>query len=232
MSVGKPFEGASLRLYEIDKDGNGEICMKGRHVFMGYLNDERQTREAIDDEGWLHSGDIGRIDEDGYLYITGRLKEILITAGGENVAPVPIEEAIKEHLPCVSNCMVVGDKRKFLSILLTLKCVPDPVTQEPTDLLAATAIEWFRSNGVEVSTASDVCQRNDPIIEQIINDGISRANLRAVSRAQTIQKFLILPRDFSIDGGELGPTLKLKRQVICSVYEKEINSLYAEPDIQ
>jgi long-chain-fatty-acid--CoA ligase ACSBG len=90
------------------------------------------------------------------------------------------------------------------NLLLFVKSVPEPETQEPTDMLDATAIEWFRSHGVEVSTVSDVCQRNDPAISRLITDGISRANQRAVSHAQTVQKFIILPRDFSIDGGELG----------------------------
>ena len=99
--------------------------MSGRNVMMGYLFCEEKTKEAIDNDGWLHSGDIGCIDDSGYLKITGRIKEILITAGGENVPPLLIEDAIKEALPCVSNVMVVGDKKKFLCCLLTMKGMKD-----------------------------------------------------------------------------------------------------------
>lgn len=108
-------------LYQQTKDGVGEICLWGRHVFMGYLESEDATVEAIDEEGWLHSGDLGRMDNQGFLFITGRIKEIIITAGGENVAPIPIENLVKEKIPIISNAMLVGDKAKFLSVLLTLK---------------------------------------------------------------------------------------------------------------
>ncbi|XP_022262874.1 long-chain-fatty-acid--CoA ligase ACSBG2 isoform X10 [Canis lupus familiaris] len=120
-SCGKIMSGCKNMLYQQSKDGTGEICIWGRHVFMGYLEMEDATMEAIDEEGWLHTGDLGRVDSHGFLYITGRIKEILITAGGENVAPVPIENMVKEKIPIISNAILVGDKAKFLSILLTLK---------------------------------------------------------------------------------------------------------------
>lgn len=120
-SAGRTVPGCYTKLDKPDKDGNGEVCMGGRHVSMGYLRMEDKTHEAIDDEGWLHSGDIGRLDSDGFLFITGRIKELIITAGGENVAPVLLEDNLKAELPCLSNSMVIGDKRKFLSVLLTLK---------------------------------------------------------------------------------------------------------------
>jgi long-chain-fatty-acid--CoA ligase ACSBG len=120
-SCGKTIVGASTRLSNPDVDGNGEVCMGGRHVLMGYLEQLEKTTAAIDDGGWLHSEDIGKIDSDGFLYITGRLKELLITAGGENVAPVPIEDTVKTALPFVSQAVLLGDRLKFLSILLTLK---------------------------------------------------------------------------------------------------------------
>jgi long-chain-fatty-acid--CoA ligase ACSBG len=120
-SCGKTLMGATTYLANPDVDGNGEVCMGGRHVQMGYLSQPEKTKAAIDDEGWLHSEDIGKVDEEGYLYITGRLKELLITAGGENVAPVPIEDNVKTALPFVSQAVLLGDRLKFLSILLTLK---------------------------------------------------------------------------------------------------------------
>jgi long-subunit acyl-CoA synthetase (AMP-forming) len=111
-----------IKVYKPDETGNGEICMYGRNMFMGYLNSLAKTQEMFDADGYLHSGDIGKIDEDGFLFITGRIKELIITAGGENVAPIPIEDAVKEELPgIVSNSMVVGDKRKYLTLLITLK---------------------------------------------------------------------------------------------------------------
>lgn len=114
-------EGTELRIDCPDKDGNGEICYRGRNIFMGYFKDEESTRNTIDKDGWLHSGDVGKLDKTGNLVITGRIKELIITAGGENVAPVLIEDEVKKNIPIVSNCMVIGDKRKYLSILLTLK---------------------------------------------------------------------------------------------------------------
>ncbi len=120
-SCGHSIPGTEIRIFNPDKDGNGEICYRGRHVFKGYYKNESATRETLDAEGYLHSGDVGKLDSKGNLSITGRIKELLITAGGENVAPVLIEEEIKKELPFISNAMVVGDNRKFLATLLTLK---------------------------------------------------------------------------------------------------------------
>ncbi|KAB0400783.1 hypothetical protein E2I00_004806 [Balaenoptera physalus] len=121
LSSGKVMTGCKNMLYQQTKDGVGEICLWGRHVFMGYLEREDATAEAIDEEGWLHSGDLGHMDNQGFLFITGRIKEIIITVGGENVAPIPIENLVKEKIPIISNAMLVGDKAKFLGVLLTLK---------------------------------------------------------------------------------------------------------------
>ncbi len=121
-SVGLTNSYNKIKIMNPDEAGNGEVCMYGRNMFMGYLNSQLKTQEVYDVDGYLHSGDLGKFDQDGFLYITGRIKELLITAGGENVAPVPIEDAVKEELPdIVSNSMVVGDKRKYLTLLITLK---------------------------------------------------------------------------------------------------------------
>ncbi|KAG7513192.1 long-chain-fatty-acid-CoA ligase ACSBG2 isoform X1 [Solea senegalensis] len=120
-SCGVELPGCKTKLHNRDEEGNGEICFWGRHVFMGYLNMPEKTEEALDAEGWLHSGDLGKHDQNKFLYITGRIKELIITAGGENIPPVPIEDAVKEAVPLISNAMLIGDKRKFLSMLLTVK---------------------------------------------------------------------------------------------------------------
>lgn len=227
-SVGKEMNGCESKLENPDKDGNGEICMGGRHVFMGYLNEEVKTREAIDKDGWLHSGDVGRKDDNGFMFITGRIKEILITAGGENVAPVPIEDSIKEELPVISNCMLIGDKKKFLSILLTLKTAVDPDTTMPLDSLTPAVIAWCESIGSSAKCVSDVLEKEDKEFLAAIQAGVTRANKKAISRAQFVQKWSILPRDFSTPGGELGPTLKLKRPVVTKMYQNTIDLLYGD----
>jgi len=225
-SVGKDFNGATTKLADKDGEGNGEICMSGRHVFMGYLGMEEKTVEAVDDEGWLHSGDIGKQDKDGYLFITGRIKELIITAGGENVPPVLIEDMVKEELPCISNCMLIGDKRKFLSMLLAFKTEVDPDTSQPLDDLSFPSLEWCKEKGSKVKSVSDILDLKDEAVLKGIQAGIDRVNKRATSRAQNIQKWCIIPRDFSIPGGELGPTMKLKRPVVTNMYTSTIESFY------
>lgn len=227
-SSGKVVPGCRAKLVNQDAEGTGEICLWGRTVFMGYLNMEDKTREAIDADGWLHTGDVGRLDSDGFLYITGRLKELIITAGGENVPPVPIEEAVKTELPIVSYAMLIGDQRKFLSMLLTLKCTLDPDTSDPTDNLTEKAVEFCQRVGSDASTVSDIVGKKDQAVYQAIEEGIQRVNQNAAARPHHIQKWAILQRDFSISGGELGPTMKLKRLTVLEKYKDVIDSFYQE----
>ncbi|XP_069482845.1 long-chain-fatty-acid--CoA ligase ACSBG2-like isoform X2 [Ambystoma mexicanum] len=227
-SCGKTVSGCKTKIYMPDKNGNGEICYGGRDVFMGYLNMAEKTIEALDEEGWLHTGDIGKFDQDGFLYITGRIKEIVITAGGENIPPVPIEDRLKKEVPIISNCMLIGDKRKFLSMLITLKCTIDPITLEPKDELTPEAIKFCQQLGSQSTRVSEVVCSKDPLIYKAIQEGLDRVNHRAVSRAQKVQKWIILEKDFTQEGGELGPTMKLKRPAILSMYEKVINELYKQ----
>ena len=145
-------------------------------------------------------------------YFIGRIKELIITAGGENIAPVPIENAIKEKLPCFSNAVVVGDKKKFLSVFLFFKVIVDvDNNMMPTDNLAPSSLAWCRSLGSDATKVSEIMNNRDQKITEAINYGISLANEEAVSRAAKVQKWMLLPLDLSIPTGELGPTLKLKR---------------------
>ncbi|XP_062250977.1 long-chain-fatty-acid--CoA ligase ACSBG2 isoform X1 [Platichthys flesus] len=227
-SCGKEIPGCKTKLHKIDEEGNTEICFWGRHVFMGYLNKPEATEEALDAEGWLHSGDLGRHDENGFLFITGRIKELIITAGGENIPPVPIEDALKRAVPLISNAMLIGDKKKFLSMLITIKCQVNADTGDPEDELSSEALEFCGSLGSNATRVSEVAGGRDRAIHNAIQEGINRVNEKAPSNAQRVQKWIILDRDFSIPGGELGPTMKLKRPVVVKMYKEQIENFYKE----
>merc|ERR1712137_108743 len=201
-----------------------ELIFSGRNIMMGYLKSEEQTKETIDEDGWLHSGDCGKIDKDGFMMITGRIKELIITAGGENVPPVIIEDAIKEELPLLSNVMIVGDRRKFLAALFTLRVKVDG-EGKPTDVLDEKALSIMKEIGCSATTSSEA--RADEKVKAYLDAGLKRANARATSRAQNVGKYVVLDHDFSILGNELTPTLKLKRKVVHEKYESIIEDLYA-----
>ncbi|XP_072261276.1 long-chain-fatty-acid--CoA ligase ACSBG2 isoform X1 [Pyxicephalus adspersus] len=228
MSCGKVMSGCSTKIYQPDSDGSGEVLFWGRHVFMGYLNMEDKTRESLDEEGWLHSGDLGKHDDKEFLFITGRIKELIITAGGENIPPVPIEDAIKEQIPIISNAMLIGDKKKFLSMLLTLKCNMNLDSGEPEDELTSEAIEFCQKIGSKSTKVSDIVGHKDKLVYTAIQEGVNAVNEKSTSNAQKIQKWLVLDRDFSITGGELGPTMKLKRPVVSKMYKDQIDSFYLD----
>ncbi|XP_028270315.1 long-chain-fatty-acid--CoA ligase ACSBG2-like isoform X2 [Parambassis ranga] len=230
-SCGKVMPGCKTNLKNPDIDGNGEICFWGRNVFMGYLNMPDKTSEALDEDGWLRSGDLGRHDEKNFLYITGRIKELIITAGGENIPPVPIEDAVKAEVPIISNAMLIGDKLKFLSMLLTIKCVADD-NGEPTDELSPEVLDFCKQNGVTATKVSEILANKVPAIYKAIQEGMERVNARSTSNAQKIQKWVILERDFSITGGELGPTMKLRRPIVVKMYQEKINELYTATEKQ
>uniref|UniRef100_A0A671QS99 Long-chain-fatty-acid--CoA ligase ACSBG2 n=1 Tax=Sinocyclocheilus anshuiensis TaxID=1608454 RepID=A0A671QS99_9TELE len=227
-SCGKVIPGCKTKIFNPDVDGNGEICFWGRHVFMGYLNMPDKTEEALDSDGWLHSGDLGKHDQDNFLFITGRIKELIITAGGENIPPVPIEDAVKEAVPLISNAMLIGDKRKFLSMLLTIKCQVNNETGAPEDEQTPEAVELCRKLGSNSTRVSEIAGGRDRVVYAAIQEGINRVNEKATSNAQRIQKWTVLEKDFSIPGGELGPTMKLKRPVVMKMYKDQIENIYKE----
>ncbi|XP_058493989.1 long-chain-fatty-acid--CoA ligase ACSBG2-like isoform X1 [Solea solea] len=227
-SCGIDLPGCKTKLHNPDEEGNGEICFWGRHVFMGYLNMPEKTEEALDAEGWLHSGDLGKHDQNKFLYITGRIKELIITAGGENIPPVSIEDAVKSALPLISNAMLIGDKKKFLSMLLTIKCQVNADTGEPEDELSSEAVQFCRKAGSNATRVSDIAGGRDQAVYAAIQEGITRVNEKATSNAQRIQKWIVLDQDFSIIGGELGPTMKLKRPEVMKMYKIQIDNIYEE----
>ncbi|MBI2602223.1 MAG: AMP-binding protein [Deltaproteobacteria bacterium] len=201
---GKSFDGGETKVAE-----DGEVLMRGRHVFMGYLHNEEATNETIDEEGWLHSGDLGELDGEGYLSITGRKKNLIITAGGENVAPEMLENKLKT-IPEVEQAVVVGDRKKYLTALLTLN--PEAVTmvgQHQTPINAKTVQELAQ------------CEK----FHKYIYGRIQELN-GSVARVQTIKNFRILPQTFSEESGELTPTMKVKRNVVLKKFVNEIEAMY------
>jgi len=227
-SAGLAVPGTTISIYNPDKDGDGEICFRGRNRFMGYHKDVASTKATIDEKGFLHSGDVGHVGKHGHLFITGRLKELIITAGGENVAPVLIENEIKAALPEISQCVVIGENRKYLSVLITLK---HEVAEEglPGENLDKHVLMEFKNQGITATKPKDL--RTDPNFVKYIEAGIAKANSKAISRAQNVRKWYLLEGDFTVNGGEMTPTMKLKRKVVSTKYAKEIETMYEEPKL-
>mmetsp|Transcript_5029 Transcript_5029/g.7686 ORF Transcript_5029/g.7686 Transcript_5029/m.7686 type:complete len:660 (+) Transcript_5029:95-2074(+) len=228
---GRPMPGTETMI----ADGTNELCYRGRHIFMGYMYMPDKTEETIDEQGFLHSGDVAEFDDNdvpgqpkpsGFMRITGRIKDLIITAGGENVPPVLIENEMKTEMIALSNCIVIGDRRKYLSMLISLKTEVDPDTQEPTDKLTGDALYIGSEIGSSATTMSEA--KDDPKWIEYINNGMKKANSRTTSNAQVVQKWRMLPVDLSEKAGDLTPTMKVKRNVVCEKYKDLADSIYAE----
>ena len=199
-SVGKPIPGVEVKIAD-----DGEVLLKGANMFKGYYKNEEATQETLVD-GWLHTGDLGRVDEDGFLYITGRKKDIIITAGGKNITPANLENDIKQSR-WVSQCVVVGDRRPYLVALVTL---------DPEELPAFAQEHGLDPADVPTSDA----------MRTEIQKAVDATNAK-VGRVEQIKRFTILPEDLSQATGELTPTLKVKRNVVAEKFAPEIEALYA-----
>jgi long-chain acyl-CoA synthetase len=201
-TIGKPFPGCEVRIAD-----DGEILVKGPNVFQGYHKNEEATRETIVD-GWLHTGDIGEIDSEGFIKITGRKKDIIITAGGKNITPANLEADIKQH-PLVSQCVVVGDRRPYLVALVTL---------DPEDAAAYAKEHGLPEDPVQLAANADIKASIEAHVEEINKN---------YARVEQVKKIAILKQDLSQETGELTPTLKVKRAVVTAKHEPEIEQLYA-----
>lgn len=229
-TCGRPMKGT---VSKIDKT-TGELCYSGRHIFMGYMYLPDGTAETIDEDGFLHSGDVASFDGDedkdipspsGFMRITGRIKELLITAGGENIPPVLIENEMKAAMVAVSNCMVLGDKRKYLTMVVSLKVEMDQETGLPKEKLAPDSLFVGQQIGSSATTYEEA--KADPLWKKYVDEGMKAGNKKTTSNAQIVQKWAWLPVDFSEKAGDLTPTLKLKRKVATERISEVVEALYA-----
>jgi len=205
-TVGPPLPGTTIRIAE-----DGEIEIKGEQVFRGYWNNDAATEEVFTADGFFKTGDLGRLDQDGYLSITGRKKEILVTAGGKNVAPAVLEDRLNAHA-LISQTMVVGDKQPFIAALITLDSEALP--------------SWLKLHGRDEQTPLAQLAA-DPAVLHEVEAAVAKAN-EAVSKAESIRKFTVLPVEWTIEAGQITPSMKIKRNVISAQFLDEIDKLYTK----
>jgi long-chain acyl-CoA synthetase len=208
-SVGRPINGASVRIAE-----DGEVLLKGGMVFRGYWRNDEATTASFTEDGWFKTGDLGALDERGFLSITGRKKELIITAGGKNVQPAVLEDTIRAH-PLVSQCLVIGDARPFIAALITLDAEELP--------------KWAERNGKTIPAGADpvAALKDDPQLRAEVQTAVDAANSK-VSHAEGIREFRILDADLTIEDGDLTPTLKVKRNVVMAKYADVVASIYGD----
>jgi long-subunit acyl-CoA synthetase (AMP-forming) len=204
-TVGPPAPGAELKLAD-----DGELLIRGAFLMLGYRNDPAKTAETIDSEGWLHTGDIGLIDDDGYVKIVDRKKEMIINAAGKNMSPANIEAAVKSASPLIGQAAAIGDRRPYNTALIVLD--------------ADYAPQWARQNGLAATTLEELAR--EPRVVEAVEAGIEEAN-KHLARVEQVKKFTIVPGEWPPSGDELTPTMKLRRKPIAEKYRSEIDAMYA-----
>ncbi|KAM4888899.1 long-chain-fatty-acid--CoA ligase ACSBG2-like isoform 2-T3 [Thomomys bottae] len=225
-SCGKELLNSSTKVEEENEEGIGNVCVWGRNVFMGYLNDYDQTRRKMDGQGWLNTGDLGFLDSDNFLYIMGSRKDMITLSSGEVINPNPIEERVKNHIPIINYVVVVGQDFPHLGALLTLKCQINWETGEPRSAMTSEVVALCRSLKSQSTWLTDVSFGRDPLVDNYIRVRMEAVNAKASSPSHRVLKWVILDSDFSVCGGELGVTTKLKRAAVTRMYREEIQKLY------
>jgi long-chain acyl-CoA synthetase len=201
--VGYSYPGIEVRLAD-----DGEVLVRGPIVMTGYYRDPARTAEAIDAGGWMHTGDIGTIDADGYVTIIDRKKELIITAGGKNISPANIENLLRQH-PLIGQACAIGDRRSYVTALLVLD--------------AEMATVWAKRQGIQTPSVAELT--SDPTVRAEIDRAVASAN-EHLARAEQVRRFTIVPTEWTPESGELTPTLKMRRRVIVERHAREIEAMY------
>src|SRR5205823_3140332 len=204
-TVGEPAPGCEIKIAD-----DGEVLIRSDFVMLGYRNQPEKTAETVDSEGWLHTGDIGELDEDGYVRLVDRKKELIINAAGKNMSPANIESAIKTATPLIGQAVAIGDRRPYNTALIVLDVDFAP--------------QWARQRGIEDTSLASLA--GDERVRAALQEGIDAANAK-LSRVEQIKRFHVVAGDWPPDGDELTATMKLKRKAIAEKYRSEIEAMYA-----
>ncbi|XP_004714398.1 long-chain-fatty-acid--CoA ligase ACSBG2-like [Echinops telfairi] len=230
-SCGKELPGTHTKIIKQEEEGTvGAVHVWGRHVFMGYLHNKASTQETLDAYGWLHTGDMGYLDEENFLYLSGNVQEMITLKSGEKINPLPMEERLKLLIPIARYVVLVGQDAPYLCALLTLKCQVNPESGEPRDALTTEAVGFCQHLKSTSTRLTDILYDGDPIITEFINQAVNKVNSEATEPNSKIIKWRILDTDFTMESGELGANTKVKRALVTKMYQAEIENFYEEDE--